>query len=55
MRIGYGKGYYDKLITHAKSLRWKTHFIGIGFQEQLCAKPLPAQSHDMCVDELLLF
>jgi 5-formyltetrahydrofolate cyclo-ligase len=55
MRIGYGKGYYDKLIAHAKSLSLKTHFIGIGFQEQLCAEMLPVEMHDMHVNELLLF
>jgi len=54
MRIGYGKGYYDKLIAHAKSLALKTHFIGIGFQEQLCAERLPIDPHDQCVDELIL-
>jgi 5-formyltetrahydrofolate cyclo-ligase len=62
MRIGYGKGYYDKLIAHAKNLAVypnnlgiKTHFIGIGFQEQLCTEPLPVELHDMRVDALLLF
>jgi 5-formyltetrahydrofolate cyclo-ligase len=53
-RIGYGKGYYDKLIAEAKKLSFTTHFIGIGFHEQL-SEPLPVESHDMPVDELLLF
>ncbi len=55
MRIGYGKGCYDALIVHSKSINSKTHFIGIGFQEQLHVKQLPSQEHDMRVDELLLF
>lgn len=55
MRIGYGKGYYDKLIAHAKSLVLTTHFIGVGFHEQLCVEVLPVEMHDMHVDELLLF
>ncbi len=55
MRIGYGKGYYDRLISHAKHASLKTHFIGIGFHEQLCSKELPTQLHDRSVDELFLF
>ncbi len=55
MRFGYGKGYYDRLIAQAKGSFLNTHFIGIGFQEQLCAQQLPTELHDQSVDEVLLF
>ena len=46
MRLGYGGGYYDRLLPDLRSdcLR-----IGLAFDEQIVAE-LPAQKHDAAVD-----
>lgn len=49
-RIGYGKGYYDRLLGKLT----KVKKIGIGFSEQLVNHPLPIQEHDVRLDQLLL-
>jgi 5-formyltetrahydrofolate cyclo-ligase len=49
-RLGYGKGYFDKLLKDMKAYK-----IGIGFKEQLSKKDLPFEKHDIQLDELLLF
>lgn len=54
-RIGYGKGHYDQLLEQLQKKHLKPYTIGIGFQEQLCIKPLPVEEHDIALDELLLF
>lgn len=54
-RIGYGKGHYDQLLEQLRKHHLKPYTIGIGFQEQLCVKPLPVEKHDIALDELLLF
>ncbi len=54
-RIGYGKGHYDQLLEKLQKDHLKPYTIGIGFQEQLCIKPLPVEEHDIALNELLLF
>jgi 5-formyltetrahydrofolate cyclo-ligase len=54
-RIGYGKGYYDRLISQARSASLKTQFIGIGFCEQMSETPLPIEPHDERLDHIFLF
>ena len=54
-RIGYGRGHYDQLLEKLQKAHLKPYTIGIGFQEQLCIKPLPVEEHDIALDELLLF
>lgn len=54
-RIGYGKGFYDRLIHKAKTSGYSTFFLGIGFYEQLYPNLLPREEHDEIVDELMLF
>jgi 5-formyltetrahydrofolate cyclo-ligase len=49
-RIGYGKGYYDRLLKMTSGLK-----IGIGFQEQLIEGLLPREAHDVKMDTLALF
>jgi 5-formyltetrahydrofolate cyclo-ligase len=49
-RLGYGKGYYDRLLKKATS----AHSYGVGFTEQLTDQ-LPRNLHDHPLDELLLF
>lgn len=48
-RLGYGKGYYDRLLE-----RCNARSIGVGFYEQLSLKSLPRETHDIPVDELFL-
>lgn len=54
-RIGYGKGYYDRLIAGAKEALLPIRFIGIGFKEQQRTEALPFEPHDKAVDEIFLF
>ena len=49
-RLGYGEGWYDRLLGQAKDL----HSIGIGFREQLASDLLPRDSWDVPLQELLL-
>ena len=49
-RLGYGKGYYDILLSSLINIT----SIGIGFHEQLASKSLPRDSWDIPVKELLL-
>jgi 5-formyltetrahydrofolate cyclo-ligase len=48
-RLGYGKGYYDRILTRTSAFS-----IGIGFTEQL-TELLPHDSHDRELKELCLF
>ena len=51
-RLGYGKGYYDRLLS---SLKASARTYGIGFKEQYSEIPLPTEAHDISLDHLLLF
>jgi 5-formyltetrahydrofolate cyclo-ligase len=46
MRLGYGGGYYDRLLPQCRPACVR---IGIGFDEQLLAE-IPAEDHDEHVD-----
>lgn len=48
-RLGYGKGFYDKLLKDTLFLKW-----GVGFHEQLVEK-LPIEAHDVKLDAVYLF
>lgn len=50
-RIGYGGGFYDRLLA---KLQPETQKIGVGFIEQLFTQELPHEAHDIYVDELVL-
>lgn len=50
-RIGYGKGFYDRLLARYKSL----FTIGVGFKEQLFEELLPRDPWDIAVQKLKLF
>lgn len=50
-RIGYGGGFYDRLLVR---LPQNTRKIGVGFIEQFMAYDLPHEAHDQYVDELVL-
>ena len=45
-RLGYGGGYYDRLLSNADKAIPK---IALAFEEQI-AEDIPAESHDMKVD-----
>lgn len=51
-RLGYGGGYYDRLLftLPASSLAY-----GVGFREQLLEEPLPTHAGDVALDGLFLF
>jgi 5-formyltetrahydrofolate cyclo-ligase len=49
-RLGYGQGFYDRLLTAGQS-----HAIGIGFKEQLSDLELPHYEHDQPLNQLFLF
>ncbi len=48
-RLGYGKGFYDRLLT-----KFKGEKIGICFKEQV-NESIPVEPHDQKVDQLLSF
>ena len=46
-RLGYGKGYYDKLLKHRISPA-----IALSYEEQIVAS-LPAEPHDIKMDKII--
>lgn len=46
-RLGHGGGYYDRLLP---LLRNGALRIGLAFDEQVLAEPLPAEEHDVRLD-----
>ena len=49
-RLGYGKGYYDKLLTEKKIVSF-----GIGFMEQFSKKAFLIKENDISLDKVYLF
>jgi len=49
-RLGYGKGYYDKLLAGKK--RMKPVVVGLAYEEQI-ADALPCNLHDMKMDMII--
>lgn len=49
-RLGYGKGFYDQLLSKKN----KAITVGVGFREQLYEGLLPIGNHDVALTELLL-
>lgn len=47
-RVGYGGGYYDRLLTVQPSTRKVGVCIQLGYQDRL-----PSQSHDIPMDEII--
>lgn len=48
-RMGHGKGYYDKLLEHA---RRDTPLVALAFECQLFPE-IPVQSHDIFMDQII--
>ena len=48
-RIGYGKGYYDRILQKISRLKKKTIFLGIAYSFQKCRK-IPVNKYDFKLD-----
>ena len=48
-RIGYGKGYYDRILQKINRIKKKTIFLGIAYSFQKCRK-IPVNKHDFRLD-----
>ena len=51
-RLGYGNGYYDRLLSGSEG---KIHTLGVGFTEQQIKKPLPIEETDVPLEQIALF
>lgn len=49
MRLGYGKGYYDRLLSHAKK---KPLLMALAYEEQIVGH-IPKEGHDIRVNALI--
>lgn len=47
-RVGRGKGYYDRLLSHTRALK-----VGVGYDFQLIEEEIPAEAHDVRVDVVI--
>ena len=48
-RIGYGKGYYDRILQKFSKIKKKTISLGIAYSFQKC-KSIPVNKHDFKLD-----
>ena len=48
-RIGYGKGYYDRILKKIRACKKKTIFIGIAYSFQKCSR-IPVNKYDFKLD-----
>ena len=51
-RLGQGGGYYDATLAYLSTQK-KMTAVGIGYAEQLCDFPLPAEAHDHKMDIII--
>jgi len=51
-RIGYGKGYYDRILQKINKINKNAIFLGIAFSFQRCRK-IPVNKHDFKLDYIL--
>jgi 5-formyltetrahydrofolate cyclo-ligase len=51
-RLGYGGGYYDKLLS-GESKGKRPRYIALAYEEQVMSAPLPLEKHDMKVDAIV--
>lgn len=51
-RLGYGAGYYDKLLAKSQTLIPKPFLIAPAYEEQIVEK-IPAEPHDIRVDMIV--
>ena len=48
-RIGYGKGYYDRILKKIDKMKKKTIFLGIAYSFQRCRR-IPVNKYDFKLD-----
>ena len=48
-RIGYGKGYYDRILQKIRRVKKKTIFLGIAYSFQKCRR-ITINKHDFKLD-----
>ena len=48
-RIGYGKGYYDRILQKISKIKKKTIFLGVAYSFQKCRK-IPVNKYDFRLD-----
>jgi len=48
-RIGYGKGYYDRILKKINKIKKRAIFLGIAYSFQKCAN-IPTNKHDFKLD-----
>ena len=48
-RIGYGKGYYDRILQRTKKIKKNTIFLGIAYSFQKC-RSIPVNKYDFKLD-----
>jgi len=51
-RLGYGKGFYDKMFWEIKKAKGKALFVGLGFECQLF-EGIPNDKHDLKLDLII--
>ncbi|MEX0792395.1 MAG: 5-formyltetrahydrofolate cyclo-ligase [Pirellulaceae bacterium] len=49
-RLGYGRGYFDRLLAHFPPAAPR---IGLGFACQIAAEPIPTEPHDIPLTHLI--
>jgi len=54
-RIGYGKGFYDRLLAQMKCLNPEAPAFGIALHEQHFLEKLPSEEHDQKLTRVLYF
>jgi 5-formyltetrahydrofolate cyclo-ligase len=52
MRLGFGGGYFDRLIKNSQSAKKGTIFIGVAYQMQFCPD-LPTEAQDQQLDAVV--
>ncbi|MGD2080788.1 MAG: 5-formyltetrahydrofolate cyclo-ligase, partial [Nitrospirota bacterium] len=48
-RLGYGKGYYDKLLSSEDA---RPSLVALAYEEQM-VEAIPAEAHDIGIDTIL--
>lgn len=51
-RLGYGKGFYDKLLQVVKDKELKIDIIGLAYEEQI-VELIPSEPHDIRMDKII--
>ena len=51
-RIGYGKGYYDRILQKISRIKKKTISLGIAYSFQKC-RAIPVNKYDFKLDYIL--